>query len=428
MKFFYNINTFILKVFLVTAGILPLISTAATLTVPDIGSVWVSSLEYKNLSSSKESGDPAPVVKRAPETMTVVRHESGIPVFASEVFGYKGEIIETAAGTIVYTENCKDSVPKEVFTAPVSPNQCGWHLCSAPVIGKTFIRPMIIFSEMYSCTPKVGIYSFTSNLKTKLDGESVTVGDVKVDFGLFQKTTWKSYVADGKGEIYATSSARETTYSKVQVSLIPYVNVDTKLVSETLVKFAKVEEKTQCDIVAFGDSLTQGMGTSQNQSYPAMLSEMVGKEICNLGISGNTTDDAKGRLSQVISLKPKVVFVALGANDLLKGVNESDTKSNLNDMLEKLTKEGIMVVLLGFEGLTTFEKHAKVIATLPALQGNQEGIIYVPNAFKGVLDDVKMLSADNMHPNPDGYKKVAQNIYDEAFGALETLSGFAIKH
>jgi acyl-CoA thioesterase-1 len=148
-----------------------------------------------------------------------------------------------------------------------------------------------------------------------------------------------------------------------------------------------------------------------------------------MGISGNTTRDAKERLSQILAFKPKLVFIALAANDVLKGVSPVETKSNLTHIVDTLSKEGIMMVVLGFEGLNG-EKSKETLASLSSvdevMKGNQE-IVYLPDAFVGVLDDAKMISKDGMHPNAAGYKKLAQNVHDKAFGTLQVLLGYTIK-
>ncbi len=422
-KFFYNLS--ILAALTAISAFLPLVASAE-MTVPAVGSTWVSTIEYKALPSTNGEGGSV-AGKRAQETMTVVRHSGGVPVFSSEVFGYKGKMQETSSGTIVYTDKCEGLVPKEVFVAPPAPNQCGWHICSAPAEGVTFSRPITVFAELYGCFPVSGTYSYTTVGKGEVGGQAVTIGDAEVSFGLFQKTKWKSHVSSGRGEIYATSSSRETVYSRVEVSQVPYVSQN--LAPVVAVEFAKAEEKTQCDVVAFGDSLTQGMGVSQSESYPSVLSKLIDKEICNLGISGNTTNDAKDRLSQILALKPKVVFMAIGANDLLKGVSPADTKSNIEKMVETLTKADIILVVLGFESLKTKmtkEMAASLTSVKDAVKGNQD-IVYLPQAFAGVLDEKSMLSGDNMHPNADGYKKLAEHVHDEIFGVLQALSGFVVK-
>jgi lysophospholipase L1-like esterase len=393
---------------------------ADELKVPAVGSHWVSSVK-RNVFLDEGSAGPE-------ELMTVVRHEKGIPVFASNPFGYKGEIIQTINGTVIYTNKCKESVPKEIFVAPKTPNQCGWHVCSAPPLGEVISRPMIVFSELYSCKPEIGVYTFTTIGKSEINGESVSIGKASIDFGFFKKVSWNSYVGE-RGEVFAQDTTKSTNYSKVEVSFVPYENEGKELLQPLFLRSFKSEEGKQCDVVAFGDSLTEGLGASQDESYPAVLSKLVGRDICNLGISGNTTTDAKERLSHILSLKPKAIFMSFGANDALKGVPPNITKSNLSYIIDVLNKAEVMMVFLGFEGLK-IDKSNSALLSLSSIREAVEkdkGLIYLPEAFVGILDEAHMLSEDKLHPNAAGYKKLANKIHDEALGALQVLPGLAVK-
>lgn len=181
--------------------------------VPGIGSVWRSTLEYKNLHTEGAA------IRRNQETYTVSRLNAGVPVFDGEVFGYKGSVQETRSGTVVYTDKCLKSVPQELLASPpTDPNQCVWGICNPSEKGVTFQRKMMVFAELYMCEPKVGTYTFTALRREVLPpfGE-VVVGDAKVYFGPFAQTSWLSYILPGHGEVYATSSARETVYQEVKV-------------------------------------------------------------------------------------------------------------------------------------------------------------------------------------------------------------------
>src|SRR4051812_16224169 len=72
--------------------------------------------------------------------------------------------------------------------------------------------------------------------------------------------------------------------------------------------------------VAFGDSLTEGVGASPGQDFPAVLSRELGIPIMNLGRSGNTSSDALSRLEEVVQLRPRVVLLCFGGNDSLNGM------------------------------------------------------------------------------------------------------------
>ena len=105
-------------------------------------------------------------------------------------------------------------------------------------------------------------------------------------------------------------------------------------------------------IVAFGDSLTAGYGAAPGESYPDYLQRDLDQagyhyRVANLGISGNTTKDGVDRLKDVLALKPKVVIVAFGGNDGLRGLPIDATRKNLDQIVSTLTASGTKVVLGG---------------------------------------------------------------------------------
>jgi acyl-CoA thioesterase-1 len=91
-------------------------------------------------------------------------------------------------------------------------------------------------------------------------------------------------------------------------------------------------------IVAFGDSLTAGYGVKLEESYPAILEKILQKnnpniEIINMGVSGETTTGGLARVDFVISQKPDLVLLGLGANDMLRSTSPDVAKANLEKML-----------------------------------------------------------------------------------------------
>ncbi len=206
MKLFYMF-IFIGMFFLKTAS-------AQTLQVPDVGSVWESLITY-----APATDDGLPRTKN--EIATVDRLVNGRPVFTGEVFGYKGEIIESTVGTVVYTHDCKNDVPAEMLIPPPVPNQCVWHVCNAPPVGQTFTRQMIFFVPLFVCQGKVATYTFKSNVVEQHNGKTVTVGEASIKFGL-RKPVWQSYVEQGVGEVHAVAIGKVTVYQKVSVALTLY--------------------------------------------------------------------------------------------------------------------------------------------------------------------------------------------------------------
>ena len=387
--------------------------------VPGVGAVWESTLEYDVMPS--DNGHSR--IRRAKETATVVRLESGRPVFSGEVFGYRGEIIESSAGTVVYTDECKDQVPAGVLYAPARANQCVWHVCHAPRIGETFTRPMVFYVQLFSCEPKVATYTFKSLRIETLDGQTVTVGDARVYFSPFRQTAWQSYIREGHGEVFAEAPGRKTTYHRVQVPLVRYT--PPALASGRRVDLATAPVDVlpdTCEFIAFGDSLTEGLGARREDAYPAQLAAFFGKPICNLGISGSTTRLALSRLPEVLALRPRVVFITLGANDALQGVDPIETARNLLAIVDRFRQAQVLVALLSLEGVASSLPPA-VRAMLAACKEieSREGVVVLPDVFVGVLDDKANMSSDGIHPNANGYRQLARNILEQGFAMLKAI-------
>ncbi|MFT6969290.1 MAG: acyl-CoA thioesterase-1, partial [Cellvibrionaceae bacterium] len=91
---------------------------------------------------------------------------------------------------------------------------------------------------------------------------------------------------------------------------------------------------TDAVILAFGDSLTSGVGARKNKNYPAVLAQLTGLQVINAGIAGETTAQGLERLSQVLDQSsPDLVILIEGGNDILRGLNLAQAKSNLRDMV-----------------------------------------------------------------------------------------------
>lgn len=176
--------------------------------------------------------------------------------------------------------------------------------------------------------------------------------------------------------------------------------------------FGKEEEiknypSSGTDIIAFGDSLVQGVGaSSKDKNFVSLLSYKIGRPITNLGISGNTTKDGLSRLTEFDDYKPKVVLLLLGGNDYLRKVPIEETFINLGKIIEDLQDRGAVVILLGVRGGiigdnfdTEFEKLEK-----------KYKVAYVPDVLDGLITNPKYMS-DAIHPNDAGYAKIVDRIY-----------------
>ena len=159
------------------------------------------------------------------------------------------------------------------------------------------------------------------------------------------------------------------------------------------------------DIIAFGDSLTFGVGSTRGGGFVRMLSEDLNTHIINLGVSGETTGGALSRLGQISKYKPKVIILFLGGNDFLSHVPEAETFSNLDRIIEAIEQTGAVVLLVGIEDGPIGNNHKKLFKEL----AEKRGTAYVPDILGGIFGHSQLMS-DSLHPNDEGYRIMADRI------------------
>ncbi len=160
-------------------------------------------------------------------------------------------------------------------------------------------------------------------------------------------------------------------------------------------------------IVAFGDSLVQGVGASDvSNNFVSLLSRDIGEDIINLGVSGNTTRDGLERLDDVIEIKPRIVMLLLGGNDFLKKIPQDETFANLRSIVERIQNTGASVLLLGVRGGLLYDSYDKRFKAF----ARENGTGFVPNVLDGLIGDRKYMY-DSVHPNDAGYEVMSRKIY-----------------
>ena len=108
-------------------------------------------------------------------------------------------------------------------------------------------------------------------------------------------------------------------------------------------------------ILALGDSLTEGYGVEKEEAYPHLLEEALrekgfsGIQVINAGISGSTSASAVSRLKWYMRAKPKILILALGANDGLRGLSVENMKKNLGGAIELAQSKNIRILLAGMQ-------------------------------------------------------------------------------
>lgn len=179
-------------------------------------------------------------------------------------------------------------------------------------------------------------------------------------------------------------------------------------------------------ILCFGDSLTAGKDLSDpdTQSYPAVLERRLKAQglpvrVTNAGQSGDTTFDALARLDFALADRPDVVIVCLGSNDRFQSKKLSDTQTNLEEIIGRAQAKGATVLLtplkiyinLGFGAAARYEAMFKNVA-------KKKKAVLTPFPLAGVVTKPSMNLSDGIHPNPAGYEKFVDNIYDDVENAV----------
>ncbi len=171
-------------------------------------------------------------------------------------------------------------------------------------------------------------------------------------------------------------------------------------------------------IVAFGNSLTAGLGVSPDHAYPAHLQNQLRAagyhyDVVNAGVSGETTAGGVRRLPWILKSRPSIVILELGANDGLRGQPLSGIESNLNTIIEGLHKGGAVVVLAGMQIPPNYGvDYTTGFAFLFERLAKEHAVTLIPFFLEGVATRKSLNQADGIHPTGEGYRIVAGTVFD----------------
>ncbi|MFQ5579186.1 MAG: GDSL-type esterase/lipase family protein [Nitrospiria bacterium] len=159
-------------------------------------------------------------------------------------------------------------------------------------------------------------------------------------------------------------------------------------------------------VLAFGDSLTFGTGAESGTRYPELLEGMIHRSVINSGIAGELTHGGLKRLPGLLEdLQPSLLILCHGGNDLLKKTGENQAADNIRSMIKLARNEGIGVVLIGVP-----RPDLSFSAPLFYKEIAEEfNIPYEEEVLANILSK-RELKSDRVHPNGDGYRKLAEGI------------------
>ncbi len=161
-------------------------------------------------------------------------------------------------------------------------------------------------------------------------------------------------------------------------------------------------------VLAFGDSLTAGVGANEVAAYPQQLERLIGFNVINAGISGETTEEGLARLSSVLDEhNPQLVILLEGGNDILRNYDLNKTEQNLARMIEEIQSRSIQLVFLGVPEKNIFSDSAPLYKEL----ASEYNLVFDGEVISKLIKK-KRYKSDPIHFNALGYQKLAENIQD----------------
>ena len=187
--------------------------------------------------------------------------------------------------------------------------------------------------------------------------------------------------------------------------------------TETVARAPSAKKKT---IVFFGNSLTAGFGLDDpSQAFSGLIQKRIDSlglayKVINAGVSGETTSGGNSRIDWLLKQPLDVFVLELGGNDGLRGIPVSETKKNLQAILDKVKAKypDAKLVLAGMQippnmgqkYATDFKKVYKEIA-------DKNNITLIPFLLQGVGGEAKLNQADGIHPTAEGHRILAENVW-----------------
>jgi acyl-CoA thioesterase-1 len=186
---------------------------------------------------------------------------------------------------------------------------------------------------------------------------------------------------------------------------------------------------TRAGIVFLGDSLTAGLGLDAPLSFPSVIQQRLDERglpfaVVNAGVSGDTSAGGLRRLEWSLQGNPRVLIVALGGNDGLRGLPPEDLKKNLAAIIEAGQHAGLQVILAGMEAPPNNgpDYTARFRRVYPELAKTYD-IPLIPFLLQGVAGDPALNQADGIHPNQEGARRVADTVWSALEPVLKSASG-----
>ena len=202
-----------------------------------------------------------------------------------------------------------------------------------------------------------------------------------------------------------------------------------------MVIFALPAVAEEVTIAALGDSLTQGFGLSPEDGFAPQLERWLGERgqevsILNAGVSGDTSAGGLSRIAWTLTPEVDALIVALGGNDVLRGIDPAVTRQNLDAILKVATERGLPVLLVGIAAPANYGPDYKQAfdATYPELAAQHDTLL-VTDFLGGIRDAAPTTSealaymqGDGIHPNTKGVALIVEAMGPQVEALVDRVS------
>ena len=191
--------------------------------------------------------------------------------------------------------------------------------------------------------------------------------------------------------------------------------------------FTNVNAQDPIKIMLYGDSLMAGYGLPQKDNLASELSREIKSNdstisFINASISGNTSKNGLSRVEWSLGDNPNIVILCLGANDMLRGLDPSLTKNNLDSIIIKFINNNAIIILAGMQSPESMgPKYKKEFDAIYPDLSSQYNLIFMPFLLEGVALEKELLQADFKHPNAKGIRVMADNLNPYILQAIDQL-------
>ncbi|HLV93015.1 MAG TPA: arylesterase [Aequorivita sp.] len=204
------------------------------------------------------------------------------------------------------------------------------------------------------------------------------------------------------------------------------LNNDENVITDTEV----AEESSSKTILFFGDSITAGYGLDDtNDAFPGIIQTKIdslglGYTVINSGVSGETTAGGRSRIDWILNQSIDIFVLELGANDGLRGVPITETKANLQTIIDavKTKDENIKIILAGMEIPPNMgQDYTTEFRTIFSDLASKNELVFIPFILENVGGVKELNQRDGIHPTAEGHRIVAENVWEVLLPVIEEM-------